>query len=74
MGCGSWCYPWELLLECVSNTNCRSVYQARLLTESCAGQTEIEDEYDTHNNTLWLDMPMFMRWDRAGTTPHRGDG
>ena len=45
------------------------MHQVRLLTESCAGQTEIEDEYDTHNNTLWLDMPMFMRWDRAGTTP-----
>ena len=25
------------------------------------GQTEIEDEYDTYNNTLWLDMSWFSR-------------
>ena len=26
------------------------------------GETEIEDDYDTYRNTLWIDMPWFSRF------------
>ena len=25
------------------------------------GETEMEDEFDTYSNTIWIDMPMFSR-------------
>merc|ERR1719233_1167236 len=37
-------------------------FQYVLLKKFGIGQTEIEDEYDTYNNTLWLDMSWFSRF------------
>ena len=26
-----------------------------------SGETEMDDEFDTYSNTIWIDMPMFSR-------------
>ena len=32
------------------------------MTLICAGETEIEDNYQAYTNTLWIDMPWFSRF------------
>ncbi len=34
--------------------------------DDCAGETEIEDEFSSHRDALWLDMPWFGRCHHAG--------
>ena len=38
-----------------------NLYSCTWWQTSMSGQTEIEDEYDSQSNTLWLDMPWFSR-------------